>query len=175
VSVRTLAITSAAAALVITSAGFAAASASSSAPAPTGLAAAAAAQSPLHLLGAAPSTPGVDLIGKQTVRLSGKDRYATSVAVSSATWDPSFTGVVFLASGENYADALSAGASTFLSGPLLLTAHDSLPPVVAAEISRLQPCEVVVVGGTAAVSDAVAQQADALADVASSKCTDPGA
>lgn len=115
------------------------------------------------------STP----VGQNTVRLSGADRYATSVDVSADNWTPDDAYEVFLASGEGYADALSAGASTFSAGPLLLTRRDTLPPAVAAEIARLKPCGIVVVGGKGAVSDAVALQADAMVDASSVKCTTP--
>lgn len=104
-------------------------------------------------------------IGAATFRLSGADRYETAAEVSAA-WTPEETVTVFLASGENYPDALSMGASTFLEGPLLLTRRDALPQATIDELDRLQPCFVVVVGGEAAVSDAVALEADSYADPA---------
>ncbi|WP_162802889.1 cell wall-binding repeat-containing protein [Ornithinimicrobium avium] len=83
---------------------------------------------------------------------SGEDRYATGVAVSEAT----FTGTVphvFVASGVNFPDALAAGPVAGLAqGPILLTRPGSLPSVVAAELARLRPETVTVVGGPTAVS-----------------------
>ena len=115
-------------------------------------------------LGAAP-------IGRSGVRISGTDRYSTAVAVSQESWSAGEVSTVYLASGENYPDALAAGASTLLQGPLLLTRRDVLPAAVADELRRLQPCLVVVVGGAGAVSDAVAAQAEKFADT--SRCEEP--
>ncbi|PPK97602.1 putative cell wall binding repeat protein [Kineococcus xinjiangensis] len=109
-------------------------------------------------------------VGQNTVRVSGADRYATAVEVSR-TWDPADVGVVYLATGEGFADALAVGASTGGAGPLLLTGRDRLPAVVAEELQRLQPCTVVVVGGANAVSDAVALEADRYTDPTG--CQDP--
>lgn len=156
--IRPAAAGAAAAALIVSSAGLAAATSTGAAPP----------QGPGGRT-AALRTQSAD-VGKQTIRLSGNNRYETSVEVSKDVWSPESTGEVFLATGTGYADALAAGASTLGSGPLLLTTPDALPPVVAAEIKRLQPCYIVVVGGTAAVSDQVALQADALADSSASKC-----
>lgn len=53
------------------------------------------------------------------VRLSGANRYATAVAISTSVWEPADVTVVYLATGDGYADALAMGASTFGLGPLL--------------------------------------------------------
>ncbi|QKJ18231.1 cell wall-binding repeat-containing protein [Microbacterium hominis] len=97
-------------------------------------------------------------------RLAGGDRYATAASISAATFTPENTTRVFLASGENFPDAL-AGAAIAANGgaPVLLTAAGSLPASTAAEIARLQPDEVIVLGGSVVVSDAVASAAQAAA------------
>ena len=110
-------------------------------------------------------TAGAVEIGRGSVRLSGADRYATAADVSRTLWPVADTvETVYLASGEGFADALAIGPSTYADGPLLLTRRDELPAATVEEMQRLAPCYVVVVGGTAAISDAVADQADALAD-----------
>lgn len=93
-----------------------------------------------------------------TERLAGSDRYATAIAVSSEfePFDPPAGSYVYIASGANYPDALSAAPAAAKRGaPLLLTPPSSLPPAVAAEITRLGPEFVVVAGGPGAVSNAV--------------------
>ena len=99
-------------------------------------------------------------------RIGGTDRYATAVAASRAAFpasDPAGTDTVYLASGAQYADALSAGPTAVARGAgLLLTRADRLPDVVAAELRRLAPDRVVVVGGTGAVHDKVLDQVRAL-------------
>ena len=88
-------------------------------------------------------------------RISGSDRYATAVAVSQTHF--ASAPVVYLATGKNYPDALAAApAAGSRQGPVLLTAPNSIPAAVVAEIARLKPSQIVVVGGRAAVSDAVA-------------------
>lgn len=95
-------------------------------------------------------------------RVSGADRYATAVAVSQREF-PGTASVVYVASGLNYPDALSAGpAAVAAGGPLLLTATNSLPSSVATEISRLKPSRIVVVGGPGAVSQSVVEALTAL-------------
>ncbi|TXR55520.1 cell wall-binding repeat-containing protein [Quadrisphaera setariae] len=88
-------------------------------------------------------------------RLAGKDRYATAAKVATKE----FTGQsqeVFVASGEGYADALSAGAAAAHEGaPLLLTASGSLPDATLAALLALDPKRIVVVGGKTAVSAGV--------------------
>ena len=96
-------------------------------------------------------------------RVSGDDRYAVALQISKRTF-PSTAPVVYLATGQNYPDALSAGpAAVKQGGPLLLTPTDQLPAAVAAEIGRLKPATIVVVGGPASVSAAVYSQLSTLA------------
>lgn len=92
-----------------------------------------------------------------TPRLAGADRFATAVAVSQKAFPTAGVPVVYLASGESYYDALSAApAAAVQGGPLLLTMRASLPASTLNELVRLKPARVVVVGGTSAVSAAVA-------------------
>jgi putative cell wall-binding protein len=91
-------------------------------------------------------------------RVSGTDRYAGAVAIAEAAY-PSTAPVVFVANGQNYPDALSAGpAAVKLGGPLLLTDPGSLPSAVAQEVEDLKPERIVVVGGVNSVSEAVKTQ-----------------
>lgn len=90
----------------------------------------------------------------ETDRLWGSDRYETAVAVSQRF--PVGTPTVFVASGADYPDALSATSAAARQGaPVLLTARGSLPAVVTMEIRRLRPARIVVLGGASVVSDAV--------------------
>jgi putative cell wall-binding protein len=94
-------------------------------------------------------------------RLSGADRYATAVAVSKASFGASDT--VFVATGANFPDALAGGPVAGMDGmPLLLVPSTSLPDVVRAELLRLDPETVVVLGGTGSISNAVVDSIEAL-------------
>jgi putative cell wall-binding protein len=85
-------------------------------------------------------------------RISGNDRYETSVAVSADAFDPGVPSV-FLTTGENYPDGLAAGAIAGAAHvPVLLTHKTCLPQSVADEITRLDPAQVYVIGGTGAIA-----------------------
>jgi putative cell wall-binding protein/peptidoglycan/xylan/chitin deacetylase (PgdA/CDA1 family) len=91
-------------------------------------------------------------------RFSGADRFATAVDVSSKSYSPGVARV-YVANGLNYPDALAAApAAARFDSPLLLTASTSLPANVRAEIDRLNPGLIIIVGGTDNVSSAVATQ-----------------
>ncbi|MEX2254925.1 MAG: cell wall-binding repeat-containing protein, partial [Acidimicrobiia bacterium] len=87
-------------------------------------------------------------------RVAGDDRYGTAAALSAATFDTA--DVVYVASGRRAADAMVASVAAAAAGaPLLLVEQNTIPDATSAEIARLDPARVVVVGGTAAVSDVV--------------------
>ena len=92
--------------------------------------------------------------GKTVRRLSGAVRYDTMAAIATTGFSTADT--VILASGENFPDALSASALAGAYGaPILLTARDALSAQAAQTINELKAKKVVVLGGTAAVSEAV--------------------
>lgn len=111
-----------------------------------------------------PTTTG-RFLKAAAVRLAGTDRYSTSVLISQYGFPGTSTPtgqvtpgvpVVYLANGATFPDALSAGPAAALEGgPLLLTPSTSLPSAIAAELDRLNPVEIVIVGGTGVVSAAV--------------------
>jgi putative cell wall-binding protein len=91
-------------------------------------------------------------------RLSGADRYATSAAISAATFTPNVP-YLFIATGEGFPDALAGGAVAAQFGaPLLLVKAGSIPPATLSEIQRLQPFDIFVLGGTGVISNAVQAQ-----------------
>jgi len=90
---------------------------------------------------------------REAARVAGADRYETAARLSRRVFDPGVA-AVFIATGEDYPDALAAGpAAAAAGGHLLLVPRGSVPAVVSAELRRIRPRPVVVVGGTAAVSD----------------------
>ncbi|HYI66871.1 MAG TPA: cell wall-binding repeat-containing protein [Candidatus Limnocylindrales bacterium] len=92
---------------------------------------------------------------KHQLRLAGDDRYATAARVSSATFVPGVP-VAYVATGSDFPDALAAGpAAAKGGGPVLLTQRTFVPPATASELARLAPARIVVLGGTAVISDAV--------------------
>jgi subtilisin family serine protease/putative cell wall-binding protein len=98
------------------------------------------------------------ITGATVERRYGSDRYATSAAISQATFGPRVP-VVYIATGINFPDGLGgAAAGAIEGGPLLLPKPDSLPATIAAELRRLKPQRVVIVGGTAAITSDVQSQ-----------------
>ena len=95
---------------------------------------------------------GVSNADKQQVtRISGKDRITTSVEISKSAYTTSEN--VVLASGFNFADALSAGQlASALNAPLLLSSQNQLDSQTKNEIERLKAKKVYVVGGDNAIS-----------------------
>ncbi|MDQ3690051.1 MAG: glycosyl hydrolase family 18 protein, partial [Chloroflexota bacterium] len=88
-------------------------------------------------------------------RLAGADRYGTSARVSSGSYAPGVP-IAYVATGSNFPDALAAGpAAAKGGGPVLLTQGSSIPAAIATELTRLKPRRIVVLGGTAVISDAV--------------------
>ncbi|MDI6712081.1 MAG: SpoIID/LytB domain-containing protein [Anaerosomatales bacterium] len=97
-------------------------------------------------------SPNFSFLGFPMERVAGADRYATAVAISKRAF-PTTSAAVVLASGEQYADALAGSAlAGAAKGALLLTQKAVLPDVVKAEVARLKPAKVYVLGGEGAVS-----------------------
>ncbi|OXZ31827.1 hypothetical protein B9N57_00240 [Finegoldia magna] len=79
-------------------------------------------------------------------RISGRTRIATSAEISKSVYSTSEN--VVLASGYNFADALSAGQlASALDAPLLLSSKDKLDSETEGEINRLKAKNVYIVGG----------------------------
>jgi hypothetical protein len=92
-------------------------------------------------------------------RIAGPNRYATAALVSQHAY-PKGANVVYVASGESFADALAAGSCS--DGPILLTRKDRLPTETADEIRRLRAKRVLVIGGPSAVSETVLAELERL-------------
>lgn len=111
-------------------------------------------------------TADVDVTTDSALRstpIQGPDRIWTAIEGSRKAFKEPLTAdseghrTVILATAYNWPDALGASSlAGAVSGPVLLTPPRVLPTQVAAEIVRLGADRVIVVGGTSAVSDAVA-------------------
>jgi putative cell wall-binding protein len=92
----------------------------------------------------------------EPIRIAGNDRYDTSIHVASAF---SAAPIVYLATGASFADAMAAGATAGAKkGPILLVPHDCIPFDADLTIQRLNPEQVIVLGGTASLGDGVKQR-----------------
>ena len=95
---------------------------------------------------------------KPTVtRLSGQNRYGTNDAVNKRFGVKG--GPIFVATGADFADALSIGPAVgILKGTLFLTPRTSIDQKTLDQMKALSPSTVYVVGGTGAVSQGVASK-----------------
>ncbi len=102
----------------------------------------------------------------QTTRIFGGTRYETAqrIALAGATVgtlpeagnESNMVKTAILATGENFPDALAAGGLAFgAKVPLLLTTKDALHPAADSALDDLMIEQVILVGGTAAISDTV--------------------
>ncbi|TKD70957.1 SpoIID/LytB domain-containing protein [Pseudalkalibacillus hwajinpoensis] len=106
--------------------------------------------------------PGTDLVTEVNSsfinRLAGNNRYETSVEISKAGWKQA-SDVVVLGRGDLSVDALTGSVlAKKHNAPLLLTTSNKLPSVVEAELDRLKPEKVYILGGPAAISEEVYKQ-----------------
>jgi N-acetylmuramoyl-L-alanine amidase len=95
-------------------------------------------------------------------RIDGNDRFDVSIKLSNQGF-PSGASTVILANYSAFADALAATPLAYhLNAPILLTEPNQLNDKTKKEIVRLHPTEVVIVGGTASVSDTIVNELKAL-------------
>jgi putative cell wall-binding protein len=101
--------------------------------------------------------------GLTVTRIAGNNRYGTAAAILNALTPGSVGGAAtcIVASGESSADALAAGPGAYRGDgtnpfPILLVTKDSVPSETAAALAKCK--NVIVVGGTAVISDATKTQ-----------------
>ncbi len=99
-----------------------------------------------------------------TIRLAGANRYATGAAIVEEVWGGTTVPEVFIATGRNYPDALSAGAVAAAEGvPVVLVdgSRSTVPQATIDLIADLDPAQITIAGGIGAVSAGIASQLDA--------------
>ncbi|WP_440711369.1 cell wall-binding repeat-containing protein [Herbiconiux sp. YIM B11900] len=115
----------------------------------------------------------VDVVAADSIlqRMDGDDRYdvAANLALQMLAYGPTEKGgIVYLASGENFSDALSASAvAAQHDAPLLLTSAGHLPAQTSRMITILESTQIVVVGGENSINASVVAELTALRSGAS--------
>lgn len=95
-------------------------------------------------------------MGKTPKRIFGKNRYETALAIAKES-DPS--PVLFIASGENFPDALTASSmASQYNAPILLSPGKTLPASVGNYIKANKPKEIILLGGETVLSKNVENQ-----------------
>lgn len=99
--------------------------------------------------------------GYDVSRVAGADRNATAASLARAA-HPDGATVALLTTGTDFPDALAAAPlAAQRGGPILLTGASSVPDATTSTLEQLGVEEVVLIGGTAVIGDAVD---DALAE-----------
>ncbi len=121
----------------------------------------------------------LDAVPTATInRIQGADRYATAVAAATVVSNSAgfASGHVILATGENFPDALAAGALAAAKGwPLVLNNGSALRPEVSQFISNVSNAAVgtaltvLIVGGTSVVPASIAAEINAMTNVSAQR------
>jgi minor extracellular serine protease Vpr len=94
-------------------------------------------------------------------RLYGANRFATANAIAAKGWEKADT--VVLVRSDDFADSLvGVPLAVKLDAPILLTQTNLLTPATKAEIERLEAKEIIILGGTGAISQAVADELEGM-------------
>lgn len=97
-------------------------------------------------------------------RIAGADRYATAANIALEAFSGGSDAAV-IARGDSFPDALAGSYLTgVLDAPVLLTASNDLPEASVSALDALGVSTVYLLGGTGAISDAVANEATGEAD-----------
>lgn len=119
-----------------------------------------------------PSAVSVEPEGYDILRLAGGSRVETAAAVAYHLHDQADeqTDTVFIARADNWADAVAIGAvASRTQSPVLLTDTNNLHPATATALVDLDPSNVVILGGTSAISADVENE---LRDIAPAAAVD---
>lgn len=91
-------------------------------------------------------------------RLAGQNRNETAIAIANEGWNYGSKTVV-LTRDDDFPDALTGTPLAYsLNAPILLTNSKTLPPETQSEIADLHAQNVIILGGTGAVSSAIEDQ-----------------
>ncbi|OAA83561.1 cell wall-binding repeat-containing protein [Clostridium ljungdahlii] len=104
-------------------------------------------------------------------RLAGTNEDETLKAITDEVGVSAGT-PVFIASEDNFPDALSVSSISAIKGyPVILCSKGTLSDSDVQQLKKIKPSEVYIAGGTAAVSDAVVQQVASTTGLDSNKIT----
>jgi putative cell wall-binding protein len=107
-------------------------------------------------------------LGVDVRRIGGANRFSTAAMLSAATFDTD-TDTVYIATGLNYPDALAGVPAAASRGAPILLVSDAVPGAVVAELNRLKPTRVYILGGPVAVSDSVVAQVESITGVTATR------
>ncbi|MGI8535083.1 MAG: S8 family serine peptidase [Mycobacteriales bacterium] len=105
-------------------------------------------------------------LGYRPARLSGQERQETAARVADQLYrtlpqlGETVPSVAILATGDNWPDGVAGGSlSAFFGVPVLLTSRDRFSPATRSALGRLPVNGLIVLGGSAVISDATIAEA----------------
>lgn len=112
---------------------------------------------PVHAsTSSAQSASGVMSPAATMTTIAGSDRFATAAAVARSAY-PSGSDTVVIANGTTWPDAVGGGVLAGVSGgPILLVNQAGIPAATKAELTRLAPKKVFILGGAESVPETLA-------------------
>lgn len=103
--------------------------------------------------------------GVTPTRIFGPDRYATAAALSRYAF-PDGADIAYVTLGTDFSDAVAAGPPAGIANaPVLLSEQSKLPAATRAELERIGPNKIIVLGGTKAISRQVANELSGIAPI----------
>ena len=102
--------------------------------------------------------------GYDVTRLGGANRYETNLTVVGEI-APETGADIYIATGKNYADALSVSGISARTGNPVILVKDKLSDAALAQIEALAPAHIYILGGGAAVPASVEEQLKAYKSV----------
>ena len=97
-----------------------------------------------------------------TAEYAGATMFETAAAEARAAYPDGASSAILVGPGDAWVDALSAAGLAASKGPILFTDRASLPASTVAALKDFGAKSVIIVGGTAAVSDSVVSQLSAM-------------
>lgn len=95
-------------------------------------------------------------LGSGVNRLAGANRYETSHLVNSFAFPSSANNTAYFATGNGFPDALAGSAwAASEKAPLFVVQTDCVPPSALSDLQRMGISDVVLLGGTPSLSNAV--------------------
>lgn len=96
-----------------------------------------------------------------TERLFGQDRIETALKIAQKGWDSA--GTVILCEYDDYPDSIAAAPfAVSLDAPILLTGGKTIDPRVVNELKRLNPQEIILLGGQGRLGSSIEAELDKL-------------
>ncbi|WP_193315211.1 peroxidase family protein [Nostocoides sp. F2B08] len=108
---------------------------------------------PLAVPAAVESAVQAAVPGVTVTRIAGETRYDTAALISAANFAANRGGTLYIATGTNFPDSLAISPVAGLNGDpvLLIPPSGEVPPAIQAEITRLAPSNIVILGGPIAI------------------------